>query len=312
MLVIGIGFEMKIISNTLDFKLHTETAVALGKFDGLHIGHRRLLEEILAKKELGLAACVLTFDPSPAVFFGFSDGREITTREEKREYFARIGVDILIEFPMTMETASMAPEAFVEEILVRRMNTRWIAAGKDVSFGDKGAGNEALLRALSEKLGYGVTTIEKIKIRKREVSSSYVRSLVERGDMEGAAEFLGMPYTIFGRVEHGRKLGRKLGMPTVNLLPPKDKLLPPNGVYASRVIVKGIGYPAISNVGCKPTVSSEQIKGVESYLYDFEQDIYGEEIEVQLLSFKRPEIRFDSVEALKKQMEKDIAEGRRT
>ena len=302
---------MRIISNTLDFELNTDTAVALGKFDGLHVGHRRLFQEILAKKEQGLSSCVLTFDPSPAVFFGFSDGKELTTREEKRELFARMGVDILVEFPMTKETASMPGDQFVREVLVNRIHTRWIVAGTDISFGDKGAGNEALLQKLAGELGYGVTTIDKLKVEDKEVSSSYVRSLIESGQMERAEKFLGMPYTVIGSVEHGKKLGRKLGMPTVNLIPPVKKLLPPNGVYFSHVIVQGRKYNAISNIGFKPTVSKEKILGIESFLYDFDRDIYGERIELQLPAFKRPEMRFENVEQLKAQMEADIAEGRK-
>ena len=305
------GNKMKIVSNTLDFELDTDTAVAIGKFDGLHVGHRSLLKEILAKKEQGLSACVLTFDPSPAVFFGFSDGKELTTREEKRRLLERLGVDILVEFPMTKETASMPAELFVKEILSKRMHTKWIVAGTDVSFGDKGAGNEELLRWLSKELGYGVTTIDKLKLEETEASSSYVRSLIENGDMEGARRFLGMPYTIMGTVEHGRKLGRKLGMPTVNLIPTGGKLLPPNGVYYSQVIVQGEKYNAISNIGCKPTVSEENIVGIESFLYDFDQEIYGANIEVRLLAFKRSEMHFENVEQLKAQMEADIAEGRK-
>lgn len=302
---------MKIISNTLDFELNTKTAVALGKFDGLHVGHRLLMEEILSKKKEGLAACVLTFDPSPAVLFGFSDGREIMTGEEKRVMLDRMGIDILVEFPMTKETASMAPEAFVEEILVKRMHTGWIIAGKDVSFGDKGAGNEALLKELGEKFGYGVTTVDKLKKGENEVSSSYVRSLIEAGKMEEANEFLGTPYTVMGKVAHGKKLGRKLGMPTVNLMPPANKLLPPNGVYYSQVTVHGKKYNSISNIGYKPTVSEERQLGIESYLYDFAGDIYGEDIEVELHAFKRPEMKFEGVEQLKEQMSRDIAEGKR-
>lgn len=302
---------MKIISSTLDFELNTDTAVAIGKFDGLHLGHRRLLEEIMKKKERGLAACVLTFDPSPAVYFGLSDGKEITTRQEKREILAHMGVDILVEFPMTKDTASMDPERFVREILVKRMHTRWIAAGTDVSFGDKGAGNEALLRKLADGLGYGITTIEKLKVEETEISSSLLRELIEKGTLEQIEKYLGMPYTVLGTVEHGKKLGRKLGMPTVNITPSADKLLPPNGVYYSMVTVGGEAYPAISNIGCKPTVSEEKKLGIESFLYDFDRDIYGEAIRVQLLAFKRPEMRFKNVEQLKAQMEQDISEGRK-
>lgn len=302
---------MKIISGTLDFELNTDTAVALGKFDGLHMGHRKLLREILEKKKEGLAACVLTFDPSPAVFFGFSDGKEITTKEEKRALLEEMGVDTLVEFPMTKETAAMKPEVFVEEILVKRMHTKWIAAGVDVSFGDRGAGNEALLRKLSSEFEYGVTTIDKLKIEDIEISSSYIRMLIEQGKMETVQTMLGMPFAVCGKVEHGQKLGRRLGMPTVNLIPPADKLLPPNGVYFSEVKVNGKYYGAISNIGCKPTVSQDNIVGVETFLYDFDQDIYGEDITVYLETYRRPEMRFASVDELKVQMEKDIADGKK-
>ena len=147
---------MEIIANTLDFYLNKETAAAIGKFDGIHIGHRRLLDEILSRKKDGLAACVFTFDPAPAVFFGGSDGRELTTKEEKRFLFERMGVDILVEFPLNRETAAMAPETFVSEVLVRRMNVSFLAAGKDLSFGAQGAGNAELLRQMGLKLGFGV------------------------------------------------------------------------------------------------------------------------------------------------------------
>ena len=287
---------MEIIAGTTDFYLEKDTAAAIGKFDGVHLGHRRLLEEILNKKKNGLAACVFTFDPTPAVLFGLSDGKELTTREEKRRLFERLGIDILIEFPLTKETAATEPERFVTEILAKQMNTRFVAAGEDLSFGKNGAGNAELL--------------EKIEVDGIEVSSTYIRKLVEEGRMEEAEKMLGMPYTLVGRVEHGNHIGHTLGFPTVNLLPPAGKLLPPNGVYYAAVRYNGKVYKAISNVGTKPTVSSEKMMGVESYLYDFAQDIYGQEIEVALKSFRRPERRFGSLGELKKQLDLDIADGR--
>ncbi len=302
---------MKIITATLDFELNKETAVAIGKFDGLHLGHKSLLQKVLAKKEEGLEACVFTFDPSPAVFFGFSDGKELTTREEKRRLLERMGVDVLVEFPMTRESAAMEPEAFIEEVLVNQLKVRYIAAGTDVSFGAKGAGNAEMLQKLSGAYGYQVETIEKVKLEKTEISSTLVRSQVEAGNMPYVEKLLGMPYTIVGSVQHGKALGRKMGMPTVNLLPEKEKLLPPKGVYYSEVRYKGKIYAAISNIGYKPTVSREQILGVESYLYDFEEEIYGEDIEVGLLAFKRSEMCFEGVEELREQMQKDILEGKK-
>lgn len=300
---------MEIITNTTDFYLERETAAALGKFDGVHIGHRRLLDEIILRKNKGLAACVFTFDPTPAVFFGSSDGKELTVKEEKRLLFERMGIDILIEFPLNAQTAAISPETFAAQVLARQMNVRFVAAGSDLSFGAGGAGDAALLRRLGPELGFEPATIDKVCLEGVEVSSTYVRGQVESGHMRTAERLLGMPYMAAGRVTEGKKLGRKLGFPTVNLLPGENKLMPPNGVYFSRVRHDQKTYRAISNVGYKPTVTSERVLGVESYLYDFDEVIYGEEIEVYLCEFLRPERCFESVEALREQLEKDIAAG---
>lgn len=301
---------MEIIAGTTNFILEKETAVAIGKFDGVHIGHRRLLDEILAKKEKGLAACVFTFDPPPAVLFGQSDYHVLSTREEKRILFERMGIDILIEFPLTLETAAILPERFVADVLARQMNARFVAAGEDLSFGYQGAGNTALLESMGPMYGFVVRTIEKIRVGDVEVGSTYIRKLVEEGRMEEACQMLGTPYPFTGLVEHGRHLGHSLGFPTVNLLPPPEKLAPPCGVYDSLVMVRGKVYHGLTNVGYKPTVSKERILGVETYLYDFDEELYGEEVEVALKAFRRPEKKFASLEDLKSQLQRDIAGGR--
>lgn len=301
---------MEIIAGTTQIQLGRETAAAIGKFDGVHIGHRRLLEEILSRKKDGLAACVFTFDPPPAVFFGCPDGKELTTKEEKRLLFQRMGVDVLIEFPLNDRTAATPPEEFAREILAGQMQVRFLAAGTDLSFGAKGAGDAALLRKLGPGLGFAVETIGKVCLEGREVSSTLVRAQVESGDMESAERLLGMPYLVAGQVVPGKQLGRTLGFPTVNILPRDEKLLPPKGVYLSRVRHKDKVYRAISNVGNKPTVTRESVIGVESYLYDFAGDLYGEQIEVYLCAFRRPERRFQSVEALRDQLKEDIAAGK--
>ena len=190
------------------------------------------------------------------------------------------------------------------------MKAAYICAGSDVSFGRKGAGNYILLKQLAEECDYQIEIIDKVKVDGEDVSSTRVRSAVRDGRMEEAARLLGTPYRISGTVEHGRKLGSTLGMPTANLLPPQDKLLPPNGVYYSKVCLEGCEYRGISNVGYKPTVSDRRILGVETYLYDFDGDIYGQDMAVELLAFRRPEMKFDGVEALKEQMQKDIEAGR--
>lgn len=312
---------MQIIHGTTDFQLNTDTAVAMGKFDGIHVGHRKLLESILDQKKSGLQTCIFTFDPAPSVLFGQSDGRELSTREEKRILFEKMGIDILVEFPMTMATAAILAEDFVREYLCGKLCARYIAAGEDVSFGSRGAGNARLLLLLQEELGYKVDIIEKVCVDGGEVSSTRIRALIEEGEMEAAARLLDGPYTVGGIVTGGRQIGRTIGFPTVNLLPGEDKLMPRKGVYFSKMRIFGADgdssestemiYAGISNVGCKPTVSEADRMGVETYLYDFERDIYGRKIEVELYSFLRPEMKFDSLEALRKQLEEDMTAGRR-
>ena len=300
---------MIIIENTTNFPLDGRSAVAIGKFDGIHLGHRKLLEKIIQQKEKGYLATVFTFDTSAAAFFG-GDTKELTTKEEKRRLFAQMGMDVLIEFPLNRETAATPPDVFVKEYIIRQMKAAYICAGMDVSFGQRGAGNYQLLQQYATEGDYRIEIIDKVMVDGEEVSSTRVREEIRGGNMQLANQMLGTAYSLTGMVAHGRRLGRTIGMPTANLLPEKDKLLPPNGVYYSRVRYQDNVYKAISNIGYKPTVSAEKVLGVESYLYDFTEDIYGKEITVELLGFRRPEMKFADVEALKTQMEKDIQAGK--
>ena len=299
---------MHIIENTTEFQLDRPGAVAIGKFDGIHLGHQKLIQKIIEQKAKGYLATVFTFDTSAAAFFG-GEEKELTTREEKRIVFEKMGVDVLIEFPLYRETAATEPVEFVQRYLVSQMQAAYICAGTDLSFGRRGAGNYELLQQYADSYGYQVELIDKVRMDGEEVSSTRVREAVRTGQMEAAARMLGTPYSVSGTVEHGRRLGRTIGMPTANLLPEQDKLLPPNGVYYSKVLMGGRIYRSITNIGCKPTVSENHIMGVETYLYDFAGDIYGKDITVQLLAFRRPEMKFDGVDSLKAQMQKDIAAG---
>lgn len=302
---------MKIINNTTEFYIEEETVVAIGKFDGFHRGHQKLLNVIQEQKTKGLAAVVFTFVPSPTAFFSKEVLRELTTIEEKRRIFEAAGVDYLIEYPFYQETADMEPETYIKEVLVDKLHAKCIVAGDDLSYGKRGAGDDKLLKEKAAEYGYEVIIIEKVLYENREVSSTYVREEVKQGNMELVHNLLGIPYHVGGKIIHGRKLGRTIGMPTVNLEPPAEKLLPPKGVYYSYVGLQGNRYAAITNIGTKPTVNAENVMGVETYIYEFNDEVYGEELEVYLLAFKRAEMCFDSVESLKAQMAKDIEEGKK-
>ncbi|TCL56512.1 riboflavin kinase/FMN adenylyltransferase [Kineothrix alysoides] len=301
---------MQIIQGTTEFELCGKSAVSIGKFDGIHLGHQKLLGNILEQKEQGQKAVVFTFDPPPSVLFGRADDRELMTKKEKRMAFEQMGIDVLIEFPLTVQTAATLPEDFIEDILVKKLHAEYIAAGPDVSFGDKGAGNYMLLRSMAGRFGYQVEIIDKIYFNGREISSTYVREELEKGNMEMVAKLLGAPYGISETIAHGNSYGRTIGMPTANLLPSAAKLLPPRGVYYSEVFIKERKYAGITNIGYKPTVSDNGQMGVETFIYEFDEDIYGEEMTIRLLSYKRPEKKFDGKDALKEQMMKDIEEGK--
>ena len=297
---------MKIITELDKLNIREKTAVAIGKFDGIHVGHKELLSKILEKKKDGLKATVFTFDPSPEEFFVGHSVPQLFTREEKLKAFQELGVDILVMFPLNDETAATDPEEFVRRILVYELNAGFIAAGSDVSFGDKGKGDSKLLERLGKELSYELCIIDKVKIDGEEVSSTRVRNAVSDGDMDLTERLLGTKYSISGIVEHGNHLGHTIGVPTVNILPPSMKLLPPYGVYSSTVKIGKNEFKGMTNIGRKPTVSEKEKVGVETYIYDFDRDVYGEYIEVVLHSFVRPEIKFENMEQLKLQIQQDI------
>lgn len=295
---------MEIISGTKDFFISSPTAVAVGKFDGVHIGHQRLLMEIVRD---GLKSCIFTFDPAPSAFFG-GEKSLLTTRKEKRVLLERKGIDILVEFPFDAETAATEPLNFLDDYVEGKLGAELIAAGEDLSFGKDGAGNSEFLRKYGEENGIDVRIIEKLKVNLGEVSSTLIRELILEGRMEEAEELLGIPYFILGNIVHGNHIGSTLGFPTINIEPDEDKLLPPNGVYTSDVIIDGKKYKGLTNIGTKPTVSDKGLRGVETYIYDFEDDVYGREAEVYLRHFCRPEMKFQTVEELKRTLKKDIDE----
>lgn len=298
---------MQVITGTREFQIEEPTAVTIGKFDGRHKGHQKLLREMLCFKERqGLKAAVFTFDMAPAGVMAGRVQTVITTNQERRNKMAKMGIDYLVEYPFDQNTAHMSPEEFVSEVLVRRMHAKAVVVGTDCSFGYKGKGNAQLLKEMSESCGFEAVIIEKEQDDHRDISSTYVREELDQGNIEKANELLGEPYAIHGVVVHGNHIGGAiLGFPTANILPPPEKHLPPFGVYVSQVLVDGALYRSVTNIGKKPTVEGESPVGVETFIMGLEANLYGKEIEVQLLNFERPEQKFSSLEELKERIEKD-------
>lgn len=293
---------MKLIEHTIEFQLEEETAVSLGKFDGLHQGHRLLVDRILKKKQEGLASLIFTFD--------FGERPALTLPEERRELLGREHLDYLVECPFVPALSHMEPEDFVRKVLKERLHAKYLAVGTDFRFGYQRRGDYRLLQEMSASCGFQVEVVEKACWQGREISSTYIREELEQGHMELVNQLLGYAYSVTGEVLHGRQIGRTLGMPTTNLLPKEQKLLPPNGVYATRSVIAGEVFEGITNIGYKPTVGGETRKGVETYLFDLDRNLYGETIQVQFYGYERPERKFPALEALKAQIESDVAWGR--
>ena len=293
---------MRIIEGTTEFQVQEETAISIGKFDGLHQGHQLLVERIVKKKQEGLKALIFTFD--------FGDRPVLLLPEERREMLRKWGVDFLLECPFVESISHMEAEEFVRKILVERLHVRYLAVGTDFRFGCQRRGDYRLLQRLSAECGYEVEVVEKACWQGEEISSSRIRRELEQGRMELVNQLLGYAYSVTGEVLHGRKIGRTLGMPTTNIVPSERKLLPPNGVYATRTVIAGELFEGITNIGYKPTVGAEPRKGVETYLFDLDRNLYGEILTVRFYGYERPERKFDSLEELKKRIGQDVEWGR--
>lgn len=295
---------MEYITGRTDFKIQYNTALTLGKFDGIHKGHQKLLSKVRAFAPF-MKSVVFTFDVNPAIAVSKGEGTILTTNEERKAVVERFGIDYLYECPFTDEIRNMEAADFVRKI-VEDLNVRYIAVGTDFGFGHNRQGDYRLLQNMSGQLGFKVEVVDKERYEGREISSTYIREVIAVGDMETAEKLLGYPYTVKGVVGYGRQLGRTIGIPTTNIIPVKDKLLPPNGVYVSKVHIEGETHMGVTNIGVKPTVGDENEKGAETFIFDFDKDVYGKNITIELHKFIRPEKRFDSIGDLKEQMEKDI------
>ena len=300
---------MKYIAGRTEFQLHN-TVVTLGKFDGLHRGHQLLIKFIMEQKKVGFTAVMFSFMYHPGNLFSDKEINLIYTEEEKRYLLEQSDLDVLIAYPFTEKTASIEPEAFIKEVLVEKLDVKKVVVGADFCFGHNRKGNVDLLRIMSKVYGYELIVFDKLKINEQIIGSSYIRSLIAEGNIDEANDLLGMPFTIMGEVQHGRKIGRTLGFPTTNLIPPEQKSLPPNGVYVSKTKINGILYPGITNIGYNPTVGTTPERRVETFLFDFDADLYGYQIEVALYTQVREEVQFNSVKELKEQISRDIIYGR--
>lgn len=296
-----------VIRNTADNWTISNTVVILGNFDGIHNGHQLLVDTSLKiAEEMSLQTAVFTFLPHPSKFFGSQNFRLIYTEEEKQELFESCGLDYYILFPFNEENRNLSPEDFVDKILLKKLGAKAIVVGSDYRFGQKAMGNTETLKELLEPHGVKVKVLDKLQTNGEDISSTKLRKSIEEGDLQLFERLTGRKFHLNGIVISGHQLGRELGFPTANVLPDSEKLLPPNGVYLTNVIYNGNTHIALSNVGISPSLENRPYS-VESYILDFNKDIYGEKISVEFVKFLRPEIKFSNVNDLKEQIGRDVA-----
>lgn len=289
--------------------LHTDQqmfrTVVLGNFDGLHIGHQELIRLGKAIADAhGEELAVFTFHPQIQALYN-PEFCYLLSADQKQKKFAELQVQHVETVPFSETIASLSPEAFVKQILSERMHARHVVVGFNYTFGHKGAGTSELLIELCKAYGIEVTVMQPCYVDHEIVSSSAIRQYLQQGNIEKANELLGYVYTLQGEVVHGNQIGRTIGFPTANIPVPQQQMIPANGVYAAIATVDGIRYPGILNIGCRPTVANGSHISIEVHLMDFARDIYGKEISIAVCHFLRQESRFDGLDQLKAQLEKD-------
>ena len=288
-----------------------ERVIALGFFDGVHLGHGALLRKTAERaRELGVTPAAFTFDRSPKEFVTGVPVPLLTSAAERaeiiREYY---GIGTVFVEPFDRAMMTMPWEAYLE-MLIGTYGAVHFVAGHDHRFGHKNAGNVQLLRQKCAEMGIGCDIIPPVQREGITVSSTYIRTLVEAGDMERAADFLGHRHCLSQTVQHGQRIGRTIGIPTVNLAVPEHVLAPAHGVYVTEVFLPdGRRCAGVTNVGTRPTVSDSDRVSVETYLLGFEGDLYGQELRVEFCRRLRGEQRFDTLEALRQEIQRNIQQA---
>ena len=277
---------MEIIREKIDFQLDNKTAVAIGKFDGVHNGHALILNKLKEYRDKGLKTAVLTFDFPPSMTLTNAPAQVLTTNIEKRLIFREMGVDIMVEFPFYEKTAMISAEDFIEDILVGQMKMAAVVVGEDCAFGHKAAGNADLLKKMGDKFGYETVVIPKLKDGDEVISSTYLRELIIEGKVAKVASLSPNPYFVYGDFKTTGGIGQKFGLPFCVMDIPEDKLLPRDGVYMTKVLYEDCYYPSISFV-------LERKRCIETYMYEGTRDIGRESVAIGFFEFLRDSFEND-------------------
>ena len=299
-----------------------KTAVALGNFDGLHIGHHVVMEDaVRTAKERDMLSLCFTFSNHPFNYIlQRSDDdpdavRLICTEGEKEQLIRDMGFDILVNIPFDETVMTMKAQTFFDDIILAKLNAGYVSAGFNYTYGARAEGKPPLLIRQCEAAGIEAKIHDEVSVDGRTVSSTLIREMIAAGNMEMTARYLGRPYSFEGRVCHGKKLGSRMGIPTVNIPVPARQMLPPSGVYYSRIKLDGTVYCSISNIGINPTLNDPgkavSEKRIETFIFDFDSDIYGSDVTVYFDHYARAERRFGSKEELFAQIASDCEDAKR-
>ena len=301
-----------LIADSLN-QIQTPTAIALGNFDGIHQGHQVVLRPIIESQQTFFQAhlypSVVSFTPHPREFFSGGKLQLLTPIPEKAEQLSHLGIEQLILLSFNREMASLTPQQFVERVIVKQLQAKVISVGADFRFGYQRQGTGEQLKKIAAKFGVKVylNSLHKHQDSNAQtvrISSSLIRQALSEGKMALANAMLGRPYSLMGKVVAGQQLGRTIGFPTANLDIANEKFLPKYGVYGVNVFLDRTTIKGVTNIGCRPTVDG-QLPTIEVHLLNWSGDLYGRVLKVDLIEFLRPEQKFDSVEALKRQITKD-------
>lgn len=283
--------------------------MTIGTFDGVHLGHQKILSRLQQLKQRhGLKTVVLTFEPHPRKILDpdNKDLKLLTLIDEKLDMLENYGVDVAVVYPFDKDFSNIEAVDYIETILLKSLQVKYLVIGYDHHFGRKRGGNISLLQELKGRYNYEVEEIDALDIDKSAISSSRIRRSLEQGHINMANNFLGHNYFLYARVIHGKKLGRTIGYPTANLqIDSQDKLIPKKGVYFVSVVVKGNAYYGMMNIGINPTTDTSLDLKIEVNIFDFEEDIYKQTIRINFLSYIREEKKFASIDELKTAIDND-------
>lgn len=304
--------SMKIIGNISDIiDRFDNPSVTIGNFDGVHLGHQRLFEVVEQKAYHSHGESIaITFDPHPLQVLKPGGIKLISTIEQKIELIALSGIDVLVIIPFDMEFAKTTAEGFVDDILIDKIGVKDLFVGYDYAFGKGRAGNIDFLKKQGKQKGFSVTVIDAYFQEDVIVSSTKIRQLVAEGRMMDTSKLLGRYYQIRGEVQRGKQRGSKeIGFPTANLHISEEDLVPKRGVYVCQVIFDGTCYGGVINIGYNPTFGEDKLVA-EAHIFDFNRDIYGKPIKVNLIKFLRDEVRYNSVKELTEQISQDVKDAK--